>query len=108
MGTGYNHIALTVDDLDGTLENLSGRASSPRSRRTASRRAARASASCATPTAIVELTERSQAWAEAWPRAISEPGRHLEFEVAAGRTRARAGRGAGRGRREQASGSAPA
>jgi lactoylglutathione lyase len=22
MGTGYNHIALTVDDLDGTLANL--------------------------------------------------------------------------------------
>ena len=24
LGTGYNHIALTVDDLDGTLERLSG------------------------------------------------------------------------------------
>ena len=24
LGTGYNHIALTVDDLDGTLENLGG------------------------------------------------------------------------------------
>ncbi len=51
MGTGYNHIALTVDDLDGTLEKPRRRASSPRSRRTASARAARASASCATPTA---------------------------------------------------------
>jgi lactoylglutathione lyase len=24
LGTGYNHIALTVDDLDGTLERLAG------------------------------------------------------------------------------------
>ena len=24
LGTGYNHIALTVDDLDGTLERLDG------------------------------------------------------------------------------------
>jgi lactoylglutathione lyase len=24
LGTGYNHIALTVDDLDATLESLSG------------------------------------------------------------------------------------
>ena len=23
LGTGYNHIAMTVDDLDGTLERLS-------------------------------------------------------------------------------------
>ncbi len=24
LGTGYNHIALTVDDMDGTLERLAG------------------------------------------------------------------------------------
>ena len=29
LGTGYNHIGLTVDDLDGTLENLSGRGIEP-------------------------------------------------------------------------------
>ena len=52
LGTGYNHIALTVDDLDGTLERARpARASSPRSRPTACARAARASASCAIPTA---------------------------------------------------------
>ena len=51
LGTGYNHIALTVDDLDGTLENLPARASIPRSRRTRSARAARASVSSATPMA---------------------------------------------------------
>ena len=51
LGTGYNHIALTVDDLDGTLERLGSRASSPRSRPTRCARAARGSASCATRTA---------------------------------------------------------
>src|ERR1044071_2192148 len=29
LGTGYNHIALTVDDLDGTLANLSGKGIEP-------------------------------------------------------------------------------
>ena len=29
LGTGYNHIALTVDDLDGTLEALSGKGIEP-------------------------------------------------------------------------------
>ena len=29
LGTGYNHIALTVDDLDGTLENLAGKGIDP-------------------------------------------------------------------------------
>ena len=29
LGTGYNHIALTVDDLDGTLSNLSGKGIEP-------------------------------------------------------------------------------
>ena len=42
LGTGYNHIALTVDDLDGDARARSpSRASSPRSRRTACARAAR-------------------------------------------------------------------
>ena len=29
LGTGYNHIALTVDDLDGTLEQLGGQGIEP-------------------------------------------------------------------------------
>src|ERR671938_680279 len=29
LGTGYNHIALTVDDLDATLENLAGKGIEP-------------------------------------------------------------------------------
>ncbi len=29
LGEGYNHIALTVDDLDGTLESLSGKGIEP-------------------------------------------------------------------------------
>ena len=29
LGTGYNHIALTVDDLDGTLSELSGQGIDP-------------------------------------------------------------------------------
>ena len=29
LGTGYNHIALTVDDLDGTLEQLGGKGIEP-------------------------------------------------------------------------------
>ena len=30
LGTGYNHIALTVDDLDGTLGELGGQGHRPR------------------------------------------------------------------------------
>jgi lactoylglutathione lyase len=29
LGTGYNHIALTVEDLDGTLERLAGHGIEP-------------------------------------------------------------------------------
>jgi len=29
LGTGYNHIAVTVEDLDGTLERLSGHGIEP-------------------------------------------------------------------------------
>ena len=29
LGTGYNHIALTVDDLDGTLGELAGKGIEP-------------------------------------------------------------------------------
>jgi lactoylglutathione lyase len=29
LGTGYNHIALTVDDLDATLERLAGKGIEP-------------------------------------------------------------------------------
>ena len=35
LGTGYNHIALAVEDLDGTLAGWPATASSPRSRPTA-------------------------------------------------------------------------
>jgi lactoylglutathione lyase len=45
LGTGYGHIALAVDDLDGTLERLKERGSSP----TASAMAARGSASSEIP-----------------------------------------------------------
>ena len=51
LGTGYNHIAITAVDLDGTLGRWPSRASSPRSRPTPSARAARGSASCAIRTA---------------------------------------------------------
>ncbi len=50
LGTGYNHIALTVQGLDDVLADLSSKASSPRSRRTRCARAARGSASSGTPT----------------------------------------------------------
>src|SRR3954468_16225948 len=74
LGTGYNHIAVTVENLDETLPKLAGqgigpeqpragpprrrcgggpgRASSPRTRRTRSPTADRGCASSATPTAI--------------------------------------------------------
>jgi lactoylglutathione lyase len=32
LGTGYGHVALTVEDLDGLLARLAAQASSPRSR----------------------------------------------------------------------------
>ena len=52
LGTGYNHIALTVDDLDGTLGELARQGHrARRSRRTGCARAARGSASSAIPTA---------------------------------------------------------
>ena len=42
LGTGYNHIAIAVDDLDGTLGRLAETASSPRSRPTGRAAAPRA------------------------------------------------------------------
>jgi lactoylglutathione lyase len=48
LGTGYGHIAIGVDDLDSTLAELAGRASSPSVRCTPYARARRASASSAT------------------------------------------------------------
>ena len=47
LGTGYGHIAIGVDDLDGTLAALRSRGSSPSGRRTRCARAATSSASCA-------------------------------------------------------------
>ena len=51
IGTGYGHIAVTAGDLDGTLQALPARASSPSVRPTRCARAATACASCAIPTA---------------------------------------------------------
>ena len=48
LGTGYNHIALTVDDLDGTLEGLAGQGIEPeKPPYRGAPRAAPGSASCA-------------------------------------------------------------
>ena len=50
-GTGYGHIALTVDDLDATLARLRDEHGiEPERSPTPCERAAHASASCATPT----------------------------------------------------------
>jgi lactoylglutathione lyase len=51
LGTAYGHVALTVDDLDVTLEHLKEMGSSRRSPLIESTRAARGSASSGTPTA---------------------------------------------------------
>ena len=51
LGTGYGHIALTVDDMDGTLEQLAEQGIEPSGRRTSCAKAAPSSASCATRTA---------------------------------------------------------
>ncbi len=51
LGTGYNHIALTVDDINGTLERLAGAGHPAReAARTRCVRAGRSSPSSATPT----------------------------------------------------------
>jgi lactoylglutathione lyase len=47
LGTGYGHVAPTVDDLDATLEQLAGQGSSRSGRRTRCGKAARAFASFA-------------------------------------------------------------
>src|SRR6266480_4007792 len=47
--TGSGHIAIGVDDLDSTLDQLKGRESSPSASRTAFAKAAPASASSAIP-----------------------------------------------------------
>ena len=53
IGTGYGHIAITAEDLDGDARRASpSRGSSRRGRPTRSARAARGCASCAIPTAI--------------------------------------------------------
>ena len=78
LGTGYNHIALTVDDLDGDARaRWPRRGSSPRSRPTGSARAARASASCATRTATGSSSSSAPE-----PRAARRrprPGRSLDL-----------------------------
>ncbi len=58
-GTGYGHIAMTVDDMDGDARApRRGRASSRRSRHTPCARADPASASSATRTAIESNSSR--------------------------------------------------
>ena len=54
LGDGYNHFAITVDDIHATARSLRSRASSPRSRRTTRRprRARPRSASSPIPMAI--------------------------------------------------------
>ena len=52
-GTSYNHIALAVDDLDGTLEASPRRASSPEKPPTAPAAASRATASASSATRTV-------------------------------------------------------
>jgi lactoylglutathione lyase len=47
LGSGYGHIAVGVDDLDGTLERLAQRGIEPERRRTRCAKAARGSASSA-------------------------------------------------------------
>ena len=51
LGTGYGHIAIGVDDLDGTLERLAGAGHRPERPPYRVARAARGSASCAIRTA---------------------------------------------------------
>ena len=50
IGTGYGHIAITVDDMDATLERLAGVGIEPERPPYTVARAALASASSATPT----------------------------------------------------------
>jgi lactoylglutathione lyase len=52
LGTGYGHVAIGVDDLDGTLARLAGRGSSRSEPRIRCARAARGSASFRIRTAI--------------------------------------------------------
>ena len=51
LGTGYNHIAVTVEDMDGTLERLAEKGIEPEKPPYTVREAGRGCASCATPTA---------------------------------------------------------
>ena len=112
LGTGYNHIALTVADLDGTLAELAGKGIEPGEAAVPrAARAARGSASCATPTATGSSSSRSAPGrrrgsgltAEARPRAAQNPGRDLEVVgVAAARRPAAAARRGRRDRLEQA------
>ena len=53
VGTGYGHIAITVDDMDGALAALAEQGIEPGAApSTRCARAARSSRSCAIPTAI--------------------------------------------------------
>ncbi len=59
LGTGYGHIALTVDDLDGTLEQLAGQGIEPERPPYTVREGAPGSASSATRTAIGSSSSRA-------------------------------------------------
>ena len=58
LGTAYGHIAVGVDDLDGTLAGSPARASSRSGRRTRSAKAARFIASSSPDGYRIELIER--------------------------------------------------
>ena len=70
LGTGYGHIAVTADDLDGTLAELAKQGIEPESIPTPSARAARGSASSATRTATgsssssARKREEAQGWSQ--------------------------------------------
>ena len=72
LGTGYNHVAITAPTSTRPSTRRTSRESSPRSRRTPCARAARGSASCATPTATGSRSSRATVGG---PRRASGPDR---------------------------------
>ena len=75
LGTGYNHIALTVDDLDGTLAALAEQGIEPEKPPYRCARAARGSASCATRTATGSSSSSAPERGQGASTGISPPRR---------------------------------
>ena len=68
LGTGYNHIAITAEDLDGTLAAWPSRASRPRSRPTPVREGGSRLCFVRDPDGYrIELIELMSARAVGWP-----------------------------------------